>query len=74
MSVVSEISVLGGSGFFVRNRGNGERREGGGIIQDAPGVSGVYEAHVEVVYSAEITLTRGVILSEAAANASTCFT
>ena len=48
--------------------------EGGGIIQDAPGVSGVYEAHVEVVNSTEITLTRGVIFSEAAANASTCFT
>ena len=62
-----------GPDFFVRNRGNGERREGGGIIQDEPGVSGVYEAHVEVGYSAEITLKRGVILSEAAANASTCF-
>ena len=58
----------------VGNKRNGERGEGGDIIQAAPGGSGVAEAHVAVGYSDERPPTRGVIVSDAAANASTCLT
>ena len=54
MSAVSKFSGLGGSKTIdvVRNRGNGEIGEGGGIIQDAPGGIGISESHVKVGYSA----------------------
>ena len=79
MSVVPESSGLEGTekSDVVGNRGNGERGEGRGVgyIQAAPGGSGVTEAHAAVGYSAERRPpTRGVIVSEAGDDASTCLT
>ena len=58
----------------VGNGGNYERWEGGGIIKAMHGGSGVADAHITVCYSAEILPTWVVIVSEEAANASTCLT